>query len=179
MSVGPRDVDGRTPVELDHRPASTSGIVALTAGVLAMLASAPFAGVALPFGLAGVLFLATGLFVTGSRSWVSLGVTSIFVGVLVVGILGTVPPLVLLVSVVGLVVSWDVGRHAITVGEQFGRTAPTRRGELVHAAGSSLVGVLAAGGAYGAYSIRVGEQPALAVVLLITGVILLVWVLRE
>lgn len=179
MSVDTADVDPEAAVELDHRPALTSSIIAVFAGVLAMLTSGPFAGIALLFGLAGVSFLAVGLFVTGSRSWVSLGIVSLFVGILTVGVLGTAPIPLLLISAVGLVVAWDVGQHAITIGEQFGRTTPTQRGELVHAAGSGLVGILGAGGVYGVYWAGTGGQPVLAILLLLLGAILLVWSLRE
>lgn len=169
----------RESVELDHQPTIVSSVIAVTAGVLSMAASAPFSGLAIPFGLLGVVFLGVGLFVRGSRQYVSLGVTSLFVGVLIVGILGAATPLMLLVSLVGLMVAWDVGQHAVTIGEQVGRTAPTRRGELIHAAGTSVVGILAAGFAYGTYQLGSQGQPALAVILLVVGVTALVWALRD
>ena len=166
-------------VELNRDPAVVSSVVSVIAGFLAVLVTAPALGLAIPFGLAGVLFLALGLFRVGSRGWVSLGVTSIFIGIVVVGALGAAPPLTLLTGAVALFVSWDVGQHAVTVGEQFGRTAPTQRGEVVHAAASSLVGVLAAGVAYGIYLFGAGDQPALAIILLLLGVVGLVWALRD
>lgn len=181
MSIDTTDADdvGQAPVELDHRPAMTSGIVSLFAGLVAMLASGLFATLALLFGLAGVSFLGIGLFVTESRSWVSLGVTSLFVGILTVGVLGAASTPLLLISMVALLVAWDVGQHAVTVGEQFGRTPPTQRGELVHAAGSGLVGILSAGVVYGVYLFGTGDQPVLAVILLVVGSVVLIWSLRE
>jgi hypothetical protein len=171
--------DERRSVDLVNEPAITSGAIALFAGVLAMLTSAPFYGVAVPFGVLGVLFLGVGVFSAASRRWVSLGAMSIFVGILIVGALGAATVPMLLISGVMTLVAWDVGQHAITVGEQFGRTVPTRRGELVHAASSTIVGVLGAGASYGVYVLGAGGQPALAVVLLVLGAVGLVWALRD
>lgn len=179
MSTETVDTGEREAVELENKPTVVSGIISLTAGILAMAGSAPFSGLAIPFGLLGLLFLGTGLFVKRSRQWVSLGVTSLFIGVLIVGMLGLAPPSMLLASAVGVLVAWDVGQHAVTIGEQFGRTTPTRRGELFHAAASIVVGVLAAGIGYTIYLLGSEGQPALAMILLLLGAVALVWALRD
>jgi hypothetical protein len=177
MSV--EDADETSTVVLDESPPVTSSIISIFAAVIAVVVTAPSFGFAIPLGIAGLLFIATGVFTAGSRRWVSLGVTSIFVGILLVGALGAATPLTMVTSAVALFVSWDVGQHAVTIGEQFGRGAPTQRGELVHAAASSLVGVLGAGVAYAVYLLGTGDQPALAVILLLLGVVALVWALRD
>lgn len=177
MSVG-SPTDERS-TDLEQKPALVSSVVSLLAGLFALLMSAPSVALALPFGLLGVLFLAVGLLYAGSRRWVSLGVTSLFVGILIVGAMGAVPSLTLLLSAVSLLVAWDVGMHAITVGEQFGREAPTRRGELVHSASSFLVGILATGVAYGLSRVVSGGRPAITIVVLVIGAVSLVWALRE
>lgn len=167
------------PVEIDDGTPVLSGSIAVFAAVIAMLTSAPFLGLAFIPGLAGVLFVAAGVFATQSRSYVSLGVASIFVGVLLVGAMGAGPPMMLVTSAVGVFVAWDVGQHAITISEQFGRSAPTQRGELVHAGGSSLVGILSAGILYGIFLAGSGGKPALAVILMTTGFLALMWALRD
>ena len=179
MSVGEIESTDTATVELDKDPARVSSVVSLLAGVLAVLLSTPFLLVAVPLGLAGVLFLGAGLFAVGSRRYVSLGVTSLFVAVLLVGALGAATPLTLLLSAVAVFVSWDTGQRAVTIGEQFGTAASTQRGEMVHAAASSLIGVVAAGVSYAVYLFGTGGQPALAIVLLILGVVGIVWALRD
>jgi len=171
--------DADEPVELEFEPTRVSSVVAMTAGVLAALTTVPYGGFAVPFGIAGLAFLATGLFGSGSRRWVSLGVANLFMGVIVAGGFGAATPPTVLAATVATLIAWDVGQHAITVGEQFGRTAPTRRGEVVHAASTTIVGVLSAGIAYGVYVFGTSGQPTLAVVLLFLGAVLLVWALRE
>jgi len=177
MSVG--DVGREAPVEINDDPAVVSGAISVFAALLAVLVVTPFFGFAVPLGLLGLLFLGVGVFGEGSRRWVSLGVTSVFIALVLVGALGAATPLTLVVGSVALFVAWDVGQHAVTVGEQFGRGVPTRRGEVVHAAATSLVGVLGAGIAYGIFQFGTGGQPALAVILMLLGVVGLVWALRD
>lgn len=173
------DVGAREPVELEVGPARVSSVASLFAALFAALLTAPFSGFALLFGLFGVVFYITGLFVTGTRNWVSLGTMSILFGILIVGSTGVATPPMLLASMVGLLVAWDTGEHAITIGEQFGRTAPTRRGEFVHVGGSLIVGVLTAGFVYLVYTLGTGGQPALAGISLLLGAVLLVWAMSD
>lgn len=81
---------------------------------------------------------------TGSRTVVKLGAGGVFVCVLVAGLFQQAGLQVLLATTVGTVVVWDAGEHAIGVGEQLGRWTPTWRGELVHVAGTALVGLAGA-----------------------------------
>lgn len=162
----------RGPVD---RPSRTGMGLALLGGVLAsvpLIASRP----ALLPGTLGLTVFAAGL-AYGSRPGVTLGAAGLFSGVLIAGVLGA-PPEVLLLSTAALVIAWDVAENAIGLGEQLGRTADTRQAELVHAAGSAIV---AAGGATFAYvTFRAvgGTQPAAALVLLMFGGVMLASSLR-
>ncbi|MFB6138214.1 MAG: hypothetical protein ABEJ42_07760 [Halobacteriaceae archaeon] len=175
------DVGGPDAVELEFGPTKLSSGIAVGAAVLAALSSGLYSGLALPFSFAGVGFVAVAVYRAESRRWLSLGVMSLFIGIIASDMFGPpgLDPAVYLASMTATIVSWDVGQHAITIGEQFGLTAPTRRGELVHAAGSVIVGVLASGIAYGVYFFGSGNQPTLAVALLMLGAVLLIWALRD
>jgi hypothetical protein len=100
---------------------------------------------ALP-GLLGVLLLGAGLVPVrgqGSRRLVKLGAGLVLVGVMIAGIFRAVPAGTLVAGAAVALVGWDLGEHAINVGEQMGRTASTWRAEGVHAVGAGLVGVTA------------------------------------
>jgi len=179
MSGESRSAETGSPAYGDGRPTLTSAVISMAAGVLALLTSALFVGVGLVLGVLGLASMALGLFLSGSRGMISFGVTSLFVCVLLAGSLSGATPLMLLTSTLALLVAWDTGHHAVTVGEQFGRATATRRGELVHAAGGIIVGAVGAGFAYGIYVFGVGDRPAIAVILLVLGVVGLVWGLRD
>ena len=166
-------------VDLEFGPRRFSAFVAIFAGVMATATSAPYHGLSLPFGLLGLVFLVFGALFGKSRGWISLGVTSIFIGVLVAGVFDAITVPMTLMATVGTMIAWDVGQHAVTIGEQFSRESPTRRGEATHAAASTIVGVLAAGVAYGIYVAGSGGQPALAILFLGLGATFLIWALRD
>lgn len=176
------DADGdrhsRT-VDVEHEPARLSAHVAMGAGVVAALTSAPFALLALPFGVGGLAMLAAGLYVAESRTWVSVGAGGIFSGGLLAGAFGGVTAELLLISVIGVMVAWDVGQNAISIGEQLTAATHTRRLELVHAGATAVVATLAAGLAYGVYVAGTGGQPAPALALLLIGAVVLLWVVRR
>lgn len=93
--------------------------------------------------LLGVLILGLGVVPVrgqGSRRLVKIGAGLILVGVLTVGIFRAVPAQTLVLGATLAVVGWDLGEHAINVGEQLGRAASTWRGEGIHACGAGLVG---------------------------------------
>lgn len=167
------------PVSIDHRPPIVSGAVAVGAVTIAMLLVVPYFVLAIPFGLIAIGCVAVGALMLGSRGWVSLGVTSAFIAILLVGLLTGIDPLSLALAAVGAFVAWDVGQHGIVIGRHFGRDTRTDRGEIVHAAASAIVGVVGAGATYGVYLLGTGDQPAVAVFLLIGGVIGLIWALRD
>ena len=167
------------PVTLvDHAPARTSTITAFGAGVFAVLMLTLYVPlVAIPLGLIGLAFLAIGL-LAGARRALGISLGVLFFAAMVAGGFGTPPELVLL-SVAGAIVAFDVGENGITVGEQLGRDAATSRGEAVHAAGSVVVGVF--GAALGAATFRaVGDgHPVVGVLLLLTGIVVFGWLYRR
>lgn len=173
------DTDERArTVSIDHSPATLSAGLSVGAGLLAVVLSAPFALAAIPFGLLGLGLLAGGLFVAEDRSWVSVGAAGVFASALIAGAYGLSAAFVL-PAVTAAVLSWDVGQNAIDVGHHLGRDASTRRMEVFHAAMSTLVSALGVAVAFGLYLIAGGSKPASALVLVLVGVVLLVWALRN
>lgn len=122
-------------------------------------------------GLLGVLALGVGLAPVrgrGSRRLVKVGAGLVLVGVLFAGLLRSVGTGTLVAGAVAAVVGWDLGEHAVNVGEQLGRTASTWRGEALHAVGAVAVGGAAVGA--GRFGDGVGSPglslPALALLVL-------------
>jgi len=146
--------------------------------VLAVVLSVPFSLIAIPFGVAGAVLVAGGLFLNGSRRYVSFGSAAVFGGVLISGALG-MPPAFALLSATLSMLSWETGQNAITMGEQLSRDSATQRAEIVHAAFSTLVAVIVAGLAFGVYSVASADQPTAALVLLLLGAVVLAWTLRN
>lgn len=161
--------------DIDRAPARLSGGLAVVAAGLAVGAS--MSGAAVPFGLAGVLLVGIGV-LRGVRSAVTIGAWLAFAGVVVAGTAGAGPE-ALLVGTAAAVLSWDIGEHAVNVGEQLGRAADTRRGELVHAASSTTVAVGGIGIGYGMFLVAAGGQPVTALVLLLGAALLLAAALRD
>ncbi|MFC7079190.1 DUF7519 family protein [Halorussus caseinilyticus] len=120
------------------------GVVALLGVPAGAVMAGDLPGIlrALP-GLLGVFLLGVGLVPLrgrGSRRLVKLGAGLVLVGVLVAGIFRAVPAGTLVAGAAVAVVGWDIGEHAINVGEQLGRAASTWRTEGVHAVGAGVVG---------------------------------------
>ena len=146
-------------------------VVAGAVGTLALAVSPPAFGL----GALGTVAVGAGLY-RRSHAAVTLGATGVFCGVLLAG-LADAPPELLLLSTAGAVVAWDVATFAIDLGAELGRTAETRRLELVHAGastglalGAAIVGTLV-------YRL-VGGGPALAPVVLLCGAVVLAIALR-
>lgn len=162
---------------IDRSPARFTS----TLSVLAATVATVLVGLGGTFGLlAGILGLLalTGGVVRGSRRAVTLGGVALFVGVLAAGV-GNAGPEPLLFGTAAAVLAWDFGEHAITVGEQLGRAAPTERGELAHAAASTFVATSAIAAGYLVYGAATGGQPMAALVLLLVAAVALVSALRN
>lgn len=150
------------------------------AGVGAMY-SLGFAGqalemIALGTGVAG-MFLATlavaPLYGSGSRRLSMLASFAVFGAGLVAADFATAPQV--LAGAGAAVLVWDLSENATSMGQQMGRQAGTRRAELTHLIGSSLIGVASASGGYAAYSMGRGLNWALeAVILMLLSIMLLV-----
>lgn len=126
-----------------HRPTRASGTIALLAAVCVLVVSLQVGFPVLLTVSVGVLAFGAGI-VRGSRGWLAVGGIGLFAGMLLAGLIET-SPVFPLVGTATTLVAWDVGEHAIGVGEQLGREADTRRQELVHAGLSVCVGALGLG----------------------------------
>lgn len=161
---------------VDRSPARVSSMLAVVAGVVAVVATA-FSGLALASGVGGLVCLAAGVR-RGSRRALGIGTAGLFGGVLLAGLAGA-PTAALLLAAVGVVIAWDVGENAITVGERMGDIAATQRAEIVHVSMSVIIGALAAAGGYLVYWVSTEGQPTAALVALLFAVVLLTAVLRR
>lgn len=161
--------------EVDHRPARLSAGLAVGAAGLTVAASGTLT--AAPFAVAGVLLVGLGV-LWGRRAGVTLGALLAFGGVVVAGV-GGAPPEALLVGTAGAVLAWDLGEHAVNVGEQLGRGASTRTGELVHAANSTIVAVGGVAAGYGLFLVGAGGQPVSALVVLLAAALAIAAALRD
>ena len=159
---------------VDHSPARVSTAIALVVallGAVSLAVSVP----AVAVGALGVAILGAGLF-RGSRAAISLGAAGLFGGVLLAGLAGP-PPELLLFATAAAVVSWDIAEFAVGLGREMGRAAETTRVELVHAGVSALVALVAAAG--GALVFRLsGGGPSLVAIALLCGAVVLVVALR-
>lgn len=157
---------------VDRSPARLGRGVSIGAALVALLASGLHSWPALAAGTLGLLLLVAGL-VRGSDAAVTVGAFGLFAGAIVAGARGA-PALPVLVSVTSAVLAWDAGGSAISVGDQLGRDADTRRLEAVHLTASALVGAMTAGVGYGLYRAGAGGRPVAALVLLVVAAVLLV-----
>jgi hypothetical protein len=163
--------------EITRAPSPLGGSVSTVAATLATLAVATASPTAAGVAAVGVVLFAAAL-VRGSRRFVAGGAALLGVAVLYAGVVGSGVSALVVALWLG-VVAWDVGEHAIGVGEQLGRGADSRRVELVHLAGSTFVGALGTAVGYGAYRASTGGQPVVALVFLLLGVVALVAALRS
>jgi hypothetical protein len=167
----------RESVEVDHAPSRISGVLAVMAGVIALVSVSLTTVLALLFGLLGVVGIAGGIFGLESRTGVVVGSSVLFVGVLVAGVSGAPAP-ILLAATIATVVALDLGQNAVSVGRQMTTAAFTRKGEFVHAVGTVVVSVVVAAIAYGVFTVSPSGQPVSALVLLLLATVFLVWSFR-
>lgn len=163
--------------QIDRSPARLSSTLAVFAAVMAAVASGFGALVALAAGSVGVLLVTAGA-VRGSRRVLAFGVGALFLGVAFGG-LGTGSVESSLLAMAATMLAWDFGEQAINVGEQLGREADTRRGEVTHAAASTLLAASAVAVGYLIYAVATGGQPVAALILLLVGAVFLTMALRD
>jgi hypothetical protein len=126
--------------------------------------------------------LATG-YVEGRTAGVTIASLALFNTAAFAGVLDVSNALVL-GALVGAVLVWDAGEFGVTLGEEIGRRANTRRAELVHATGTLAVGGVGAGvalliGGQSVGAVDAGTGPvALGLVAVLGGLLLLVIALR-
>lgn len=151
------------PVSSRNAPTRVSSGITLIAGVTVVLSLG--GGIGSAVAVAGVVIIGLGLY-NDSRRSVSIGAFLLLLGVIVGGLSGQSPGSLLL-AMIATVLAWDVGEHAITVGEQLGRNAPTTRLELTHAIGSAVAGILTAAVGVAIFRFATGGQPIAALVFLL------------
>ena len=112
-----------------------------------------------------------------ARRLLDAGVAALVAGGLAAGALGAGPE-PLLVAVGATLVAYDAGETGISIGEQLGRRARSRR--LVAARAATSVGLTAVptAVAYGAFRLSTGAPSTAAVTLLVVGALLVAVALR-
>jgi len=150
---------------IDRSPTRVGSGIAVLAALTTLAAAGAFSWPALALGGLGVLAVAAGV-TLARHDAVTTGAATLFLGVLAAGVQGAPIP-ALLVGAVATVVAFDSAGTAIDLGAQLGRGAPTRRLELVHAGGTTLVGALTAVVGWAVFQIGVGTAPLTAPVLLL------------
>jgi len=167
---------GDADAERDARPPTLAVAASLVAGAVAALSAL----LAAPVGGALVGVAAVGLLAGSLRrsprtlSWAA-GIGA--VGIAAAGYRGGAVE-ALLSAGVALALAWDLADHGVSLGEQVGREARTRRNVVVHAGTNLLVGGLSVAVVYGAYLAAAGNQPIAALALLLFGAVALASALR-
>ena len=165
-------------VEVAHAPPRFSQAVSIAAALVAVVLTAPFAILAVPFGIGGLVMVAVSVLSKYSRGWLTAGIGMILFGTLITGGYGTLPAELLLVAVGAALVAWDTGQYGIVLGDQLGREASSQRIQVVHLAASAIVIGVASAFAYLIFLLSTGGQPAPAVAVAVIGIVLLAWTLR-
>ena len=163
--------------EFEPRPPTTAVLPAAVAAAVSVLAVAVGStlGVAVAgAGAVGVVFGAH----TATRRYVTVGAALAFAGVVVAAARG-LPMSLALVAAVAALVAYDTGEHAVTLGIDVGRHAPTGQSVLVHATGSVAVGVIAATLGYGAYVFGPTSLPVTGLLALLLAAVLLAYALGD
>lgn len=157
-------------------PARRSAAMSLGAAALAGLTAVGGFGWWVLLSPAGVGLLGVGLH-HGSRRLLSAGAAALVLASVITGLAGGGPAR-LVVAVAAAAVAWDLGEHAIGLGEQLGRRADTRRLEFLHASAAVGVAAAAAGAVYVAFALSGGGRPLAALLLLLVGVMALLAAVR-
>lgn len=177
--VADEDEDELELVELELRPARIGQGITLGAALVGVALSAPFTVLAIPFGLAGLTLAAVSLTYKPSKGWLTIAVALMFSGVLISAAFGVLPAEIVLLSVGAIIISWDSGQHAISLGNQVGRQTRSHRNQLVHTAATVLAVTVASGALFGIYVFAGQGYPAPAVGVVIIGIVVAAWLLRK
>lgn len=177
--MGPVSTGVSEAVEVRHSPARFSSVLAVGAGLLAVVTSGVFTALALVVGLFGLLGVAVGLFAVESRRLTTAGTVIVFVGLLTSGLFADAAPAFLMLSMMLTVLTFDLGQNAFGVGAQLSDATETRRGELVHAAASLGVGVVAVTVAYSIYLLSWASTSVTAVTFVLLAAVALAWSMRS
>lgn len=174
-STTPTDGERVDTAEFAAGVPTLSRAVTATAALVAAAALSPVP-VAAAVGFLGALVVVAAV-QRASRRLLDAGVGALVAGGLAAGALGAGPE-PLLVAVAATLVAYDAGETGLSVGEQLGRRARSRR--LVAARAATTVGLTAVptAVAYGAFRLSTGAPSTAAVTLLVVGALLVAVALR-
>jgi hypothetical protein len=113
-----------------------------TFGSFSLLAGAIVGAIAVASALAVSISITGGVRALGTAAGTQLAAAGVFVAALAAGIAGS-PVLVVFGGVAASLLVWDLGEFAVTLGFEIGHLGSTRRGELVHTVGATVIAVLA------------------------------------
>jgi len=160
-----------------HRPTRASGAIALLVAACVLVLSLQIAFPVFLTVSLGMLAFGAGI-VRGSRGWLAVGGVGLFAGMLLAGLIET-SPVFPLAGTAAALIAWDIGEHAINVGEQLGREADTSRQEVVHAGLSVCIGGLALGVALAVDRLSVVQFPVSALLVGLGATLVLIAILRN
>lgn len=151
--------------DLDRSPATLSAWIAVWCGVFAWSVTVPYTIQGGVIGVLGVIFVAISLW-QGERLLLSTGSSGLLLAILLAAGDGA-PPLLVLAGTAATILAWDIGQHAISLGNQLGSEAETTRAEVAHIASSALVGSGIVVVAYVASTLPTRTQPLISIVFLL------------
>ena len=161
----------------EPRPTTAGSVIAVFAALTVVIIVLP-GGVTGAVGAAGgVLLLAAGLVV--AQTWLVTGGVLVQVAGLALAGLNGLAPVSVLLGLAAILLAWDTGQYAITLGKQIGADGETMRMEIVHAGATTLVVGVTAVIANGLFSLVTEGQPFSALAALALAAILLVLTIRR
>ncbi|MFC4247779.1 hypothetical protein ACFOZ7_12545 [Natribaculum luteum] len=178
-TAGTDDGSVREPVAVTHAPSRAAQFVTVAAALVGAGLTTPFTLLSIPFGVGGIVIVAVSIAAIYSAGWLSVGVSLLLAGALIAGAFGTSSPEVLLVGISAIVVAWDAGQHGLRLGEQLGRETPTDRNLAIHLVGTVLTLALASLVGYAIFLFAGDGRPAPAIGVVVLGIVLLAWLLRQ
>lgn len=113
-----------------------------TFGSFSLLAGALVGAIAVASALAVSIGITGGVRALGTAAGIQLAAAGVFVAALAAGIAGS-PVLVVFGGVAASLLVWDLGEFAVTLGVEIGHLGSTRRGEIVHTVGATVIAALA------------------------------------
>jgi len=173
------DSDGPSVVDVMHAPSRLTQAGAILATIIGVGLTAPFALLAIPFAIAGVVIVAGSVTLTYSRGWLAVGTGLVGLGAIISGAYGAVPVELLLIGTSVTILAFDIGQYGIVVGEQLGRKTQTHYLEAIHALLTVITLIITNTVVYFLYLFGGGGRPASAVSFLVIGAIVLTWLYRR
>lgn len=175
----PDDREAADPRE--YAPAGLGLLIAITGVLLGGTGGGSAAATAQSIpAMGGVLVLALGV-VPLREGWerrcVTAGAILLLAGVLMSGLVRGTSLFLLLLAGVFVVLAWDAGQHAISIGQQLGRTTETVGAELPHLAGTVGVGTFGILAALGLVMVGIDGLPIASLLVLLLSMLLFIGVL--